>query len=266
MEPMGTRWQRADRRRLSAAIGASVFALATVITYVVLAVDEAPQQAIVAGDLGSEGSDTGQHAVVAPASEDDQTEPVAVFIGDSYTVGQNSSLEGIGFTGRLSELRDWQPVNLAISGTGYARSHELSWCPAGGCPAYAGVIDEAVAAQPDIVVVSGGRNDMWMQDQAAVVAAIADFYTQLRAAFPTQHLIVTSPLWGAGATPEILLPIRQQVEQEATRVGAEYIDLGDLFEDHAELITDDDIHPTADGLELIAERIDAQLTPAPPVG
>ncbi|GEK81024.1 SGNH/GDSL hydrolase family protein [Agrococcus baldri] len=263
---MGNRLAKGDRRRLWAAIGASAVAVGVVIAYGVGSLTDAPQEAVVAGDLAADGTETGQHAIVPDAEKGEQPEPVVVFIGDSYTVGQNTPLEGIGFTERLSELRDWQPVNLAISGTGYAKSHEQSWCPPEGCPAYAGVIDDAVAADPDIVVVSGGRNDMWLEDQAAVATAIAEFYTQLRAAFPTERLIVTSPLWSDGPTPAVLLPIREQVAEQATRVGAEYVDLGDLFEDRPELITDDDIHPTADGLELIAESVDALLTPVATAG
>lgn len=263
---MGKRPARGDRRRVLATVAVIGLAAAGVVAYGGLAMADAPQEAIVAGDVGADGTETGQHAVVSDLPKAQPAEPVVVFIGDSYTVGQNTTLEGVGFTGMLSDRRDWRPVNLAISGTGYAKSHDLSWCPPEGCSAYAGVIPAAVAADPDIIVVSGGRNDLWVEDDAAVAAAIDGFYAQLRAVFPTQRIIVTSPLWSDGPTPAAILPIRERVEAAAAGVGAEYIDLGDLFEEHPELITEDDIHPTEEGLELIAESIDSLLQPVPAAG
>ncbi len=257
---MGNRLaKRAVRRRLLAVV-ACVAGAGAVAAASALALHSAPPAAIVAGDADERDAGAA-NAVTTDVPEGD--EPVAVFIGDSYTVGQNTSLEGVGFAGLLAELQGWQAVNLAHSGTGYAKSHDLEWCPPGGCPAYAGVIDEARAVDPDIIVVSGGRNDVWLEDEERVEAAIEGFYTQLRAAFPTERIIVTSPLWSAGPTPAILEPVREQVEHHATRIGAEHLELGDLFEHDPELITDDGIHPTEEGLERIAERIDAMLDAAP---
>ncbi len=60
-------------------------------------------------------------------------------------------------------------------------------------------------------------------------------------------------------TPDALVTLREQVEREATRVGAEHLDLGDLFLDRPELIAYDDLHPNEQGLALIAQRIDELL-------
>lgn len=264
MEGMGDRLAPRFVRRRLVALGVLGAGVAAVAASVALAIQPPPPVALVAEEArASESAPAPADAVSADPPKAGGAPPVAVFIGDSYTVGQNTPLEGVGFTALLAELQGWEPVNLAISGTGYAKSHELDWCPTGGCPAYAGVIDDALAADPDIVVVSGGRNDMWLEDEEGVAAAIEAFYSQLRAAFPTERIIVTSPLWSDGPTPAILQPVREQVERHATRVGAEHLDLGDLFEQHPELITDDGIHPTEAGLERIAERIDALLEPAP---
>lgn len=184
--------------------------------------------------------------------------PVAVFIGDSYTVGAGSEIAGSGFPAILGEARGWQVVNLAVSGTGYVRAHAAGYCPEGGCPAYAGVIDDAVAADPDVVVVSGGRNDLGLED---IDAAVADFFQQLRAALPEPRIVVTSPLWDDSATPPELVAMRETVARESQRVGAELVDLGDLFAGRPELIAPDDLHPNAAGLRLIAERIDEALGP-----
>ena len=133
-------------------------------------------------------------------------------------------------------------------GTGYATS-----------PDYAAVIPEAVSHEPDIVVVSGGRNDLAGGTIADIEPAVVEFYSQLRDALPDARIIVTSPLWDEAPTPPELVELRHIVEREAERVGAEYVDLGDMFEGRADLIAADGLHPNEEGLQLIAERIDDLL-------
>ncbi|MBO1769480.1 SGNH/GDSL hydrolase family protein [Agrococcus sp. TF02-05] len=191
-------------------------------------------------------------------SEGDAAAPVAVFIGDSYTVGTATSLEGSGFPAILSERRGWQMVNLAIPGTGYSTNQPDGRCPNAGCSSYIGIIPDAVAHDPDIVVVSGGRNDL---TRAYVDEAVDAFFTELRSQLPDARIIVTSPLWDDSPSPPFIADLRQTVEEAAAAIGAEHLDLGDLFLDRPELIASDDLHPNEQGLELIATRID-ELLPA----
>ncbi|SDS35855.1 SGNH/GDSL hydrolase family protein [Agrococcus carbonis] len=193
------------------------------------------------------------------ATADPTGRPVAVFIGDSYTVGSGTSLEGTGFPAMLGELRGWEVVNLGISGTGYAMSRDAAWCPPGGCVAYAGVIPDAVGHDPDIVVVSGGRNDLAAGSPEQLAPAVVDFFTRLRAALPEARIVVTSPLWDAPSPPQSLIDLGVIVEREANRIGAVYLDLGQPLENRPELIAPDGLHPNEEGLRLIAERIDALL-------
>lgn len=198
----------------------------------------------------------------SPATPPSSTEPqVAVFIGDSYTVGSGTSLSGTGFPAMLGELRDWEVVNLAIAGTGYATARDESWCPPAGCLDYAGVIPGAVAHDPDVVIVSGGRNDLGRNSTAELEAPVADFYTELRAALPDARIVVTSPIWDDPPPPRALLELSDIVQREAARVGAEYLDLGDPLEGRPELIAPDGLHPNEEGLRVIAERIHELLPP-----
>ncbi|GAA1420999.1 SGNH/GDSL hydrolase family protein [Agrococcus citreus] len=120
------------------------------------------------------------------------THPTAVFIGDSYTVGTGTSLAGTDFPAILGDLRDWNVQNLAIAGTGYSTGQPDGLCPASGCNSYVGVLPAAVAADPDIVVVSGGRNDL---NRLHLERPVTVFYTELRRQRPEARLVVTSPLW-----------------------------------------------------------------------
>lgn len=197
---------------------------------------------------GGSRTPVGPSPAASPSSTgapDAARRPVAVFLGDSYTVGVGTSLHGSGFPAMLGEMRGWEVVNLAISGTGYGTGR-----------AYADVIPDAVAAGPDIVVVSGGRND---EGHRSLEREVEDFYAGLRAALPGARIIATSPLWDEPPAPEWLRELRVVVEREVTSVGGEYVDLGDLFLGRPDLIAPDGLHPDEEGLRLIATHLDELL-------
>ncbi|MET4098095.1 acyl-CoA thioesterase-1 [Agrococcus sp. UYP10] len=195
-------------------------------------------------------------ATTAPTSAGSDDAPLAVFIGDSYTVGTATPISGAGFPAMLGELRGWRVENPAIAGTGYSTGRADGTCASSGCQSYIGVLPRAVDADPDILVVSGGRNDL---QRAHVEEAVTTFYATVRRQLPDARLIVTSPLWDDSPTPDALLALREHVAAAAENAGAEYLDLGDLFLDRPDLIAYDDLHPNEEGLALIAERIDELL-------
>jgi len=190
------------------------------------------------------------------AASDPADAPLAVFIGDSYTVGTATPISGAGFPVMLGDLRGWRVENLAIAGTGYSTGRADGQCPPGGCQSYIGVLPRVVESDPDIVVVSGGRNDLQREH---VEQAVTAFYDEVRRQLPDVRLIVTSPLWDDSPTPDALLALREHVAAAAENAGAEYLDLGDLFLDRPDLIAYDDLHPNEEGLALIARRIDELL-------
>ena len=190
------------------------------------------------------------------ATSDPADAPLAVFIGDSYTVGTATPISGAGFPVVLGELRGWRVENLAIAGTGYSTGRADGQCPPSGCQSYIGVLPRVVESDPDIVVVSGGRNDLQREH---VEQAVTAFYDEVRRQLPDVRLIVTSPLWDDSPTPDALLALREHVAAAAENAGAEYLDLGDLFLDRPDLIAYDDLHPNEEGLASIARRIDELL-------
>jgi acyl-CoA thioesterase-1 len=207
----------------------------------------------------SPAPDPGATPAVTPtptAASPDADAPLAVFIGDSYTVGTATSISGTGFPVILGELRGWRVENLAIAGTGYSTGRADGRCPPAGCQSYMGVLPRAVELDPDIVVVSGGRNDL---PREHLEPAVTTFYAELRRQLPDARLIVTSPLWDDSPTPASLVALREHVASEAANAGAEYLDLGDLFLDRPDLIASDQLHPNEEGLALIAQRMDELL-------
>jgi lysophospholipase L1-like esterase len=177
----------------------------------------------------------------ATATASDQQR--AVFVGDSYTAGTGATDASTSFPRLVSDRMGWE---LVINGCG------LDYCPN-----YVEMIPTVVAAKPDIVFVSGGRNDTTSDD---VEAQIDKFYTELRAELPDARIIATSPLGDDDPAPRAFERLASTIEDAVTTVGGEYLDLGQPLEGRPELISDDDVHPNDDGYAAIADTL-APLLP-----
>ncbi|GAA2183636.1 hypothetical protein GCM10009785_28060 [Brooklawnia cerclae] len=181
------------------------------------------------------------------------TLPVAVFVGDSYSLGAGG--DGTNWTTLLSAAAGWTEVNLARGGTGYTTGSNGSTCALDYCPSYQEMIPEVAAADPDIVVVSGGRNDGSGFDREA----IGTFYSSLRAAVPDARIIAVSPLWDSEPTPDWLVTLEEDVRYSVTTSGGEYADIGQPLLDHPELIATEGVYPNAEGYTVIASAIENVL-------
>lgn len=186
-----------------------------------------------------------------------KVEKVAVF-GDSYAAGSGASSRDQGWAALLGWNQQWSLTNVARGGTGYV-GQELrdavkakNMCGLDACPNYAGMIPEAVAAKPTVVLVTGGRND-YLNDGAAEAAAIQSFYTALRAALPEAKIYAFNPLWDSSAPPASLSPMADEVKAAVTSVGGTFIDSGQLLNGKSELIAADAKHPNSQGHRAIFE-------------
>lgn len=177
--------------------------------------------------------------------------PTAVFIGDSYTIGAGGG--GTKWTTLLAQRKRWREVNLGYRGTGYAQEFHAPDCPANGCPNYLQVIDQVVAKNPDIVVVSGGRNDATNTDAAAT--SVRQVFQQLRSKLPNARIIAISPFWGSGAYPSSMATIGADVRSAVQSVHGQYVDIGSPLSDKSDLVGSDGVYPTAAGYRLLAKEI-----------
>jgi lysophospholipase L1-like esterase len=174
---------------------------------------------VLAGPHPSSGGATG----AAPAAVDALTDgPVAVFIGDSYTQGHSASEPGRRWTSVLSAAQGWQEVNLGRGGTGYVMTGTTG-CGLEFCDRYGGMIDDAVAADPDIVVVAGGQNDRRAR-AAEVGRAVDGFYADLRAALPDAAIVAVGPTSPWGPTP-FLDGLDARVASAAATADAHFVEL-----------------------------------------
>lgn len=200
--------------------------------------------------LAENASAAGQYVAPPPAATSEKVVegPVVAFLGDSYTVGARASSENTRWSSLVSKELGWSEQNFGIADTGYL----VEGAMANGAP-YADRIPAVAEAKPEIVVVSGGLNDMF-SSTPDIVASINATYTELRAALPDARIIAVSPLWTAGEpVPEQMLAINDAVREAAVAVEAEYMDIGQPLVGHPEWMHSDKVHPLDEGYAAIAE-------------
>lgn len=173
------------------------------------------------------------------------------FLGDSYTVGVGSSAPDRRWSTTVATRLGWNELNFGASGTGYAATYALPG--ASLSESYAARIAAIVAAQPDVVVVSGGRNDL--RCDIDVIAAGAELVlTRLTTLLPDATIIVVDPWWGSTTPPEKLDEIGAAVDLAAIDAGVQVLDTQQPLAD-GDLMSSDGIHPDDAGHAAIAEAM-----------
>lgn len=186
----------------------------------------------------------------------------AVFIGDSYTAGAGASNSDHRFTTLIANQEHWVEANFGRGGTGYtsgvkAPTAKLA-CGLDYCPSFTEMIPDAAASHPDIVFVSGGRNQSGA-DPDSLATGITDFYKQLRAALPDATIYAMSPVWDSRTPPEDMAEMIHDVQSAAQAVNATFLNVGEPLANHPEQIAPDHVHPTDGGHALLAEAAEAAL-------
>ncbi|NQX27285.1 SGNH/GDSL hydrolase family protein [Microbacteriaceae bacterium VKM Ac-2854] len=180
--------------------------------------------------------------------------PVAAFYGDSYTLGTGAQDPGNRWSTVISRERGWTEVNPSVNGLGFVNNRDRVTDD---------LVDQVIAAEPDVVFVTMGLNDnfSWPERADDIHAAIDADLEKLRAALPDARFIVVQPFWYTDEQPESLLTISGWVRDAAVRIDADYIDgAKDWIRGHPEWMAADGLHPNDAGYAAMAERMDAELT------
>lgn len=189
---------------------------------------------------------------VAVAQPKPTSPQVAVFIGDSYTSGVGGN--GTRWTSLVAAKLGWTEVNLGRGGTGYKATAGMAGCGKQFCPNYDGMVAAAAAAKPDIVVVSGGRNDAGVYP-----TEISAVFTDLRKALPNAKIYAVSPLIDDNAAPAWFTQESMVVKAAVEAAGGTFLDIGQPLTGHPELVSSDSVHPNAAGYQAIAAAMLAAL-------
>jgi lysophospholipase L1-like esterase len=112
----------------------------------------------------------------------------------------------------------WAEENFGRGGTGYLTTWRDN-------PDFVDMVDVVVGSKPDIVVVSGGFNDMrlFLANPEPVAVAINETFTQLRSRLPRARIVAVGP---SAITPTAeVLALDSDVQAAARIVGAVYVSL-----------------------------------------
>lgn len=164
--------------------------------------------------------------------------PVVLFIGDSYSAGRDRRHPPI--VGQRSfPANSAGENNHALGGTGYLATSGVEGCGLDYCGTYGEVIASLTDIEPDIVVISGGRNDgtRLLTSADAVSTTVGAAIEK----WPDATVVVPTPIWDdeTPSAPQIIDVVRTA----ASGVGAQVLDLGQPLEGHPDWIIDDGVHP-----------------------
>lgn len=194
----------------------------------------------------------GRNATSAPSREAEAaSEQTALFIGDSYTTGSRASEPSARWTSKVAAASRWQEINEGRGGTGYISTSDRRGCGRDYCPTYQEVIESLSGLAPEIVVISGGRND-GQRAPADYERVVESTLKSASAKWPQAEIIVTSPIWD-DEQPSWAPEMAQAVKTAADKTQATYVDLGQPLLGHPEYLSADSIHPNDAGYEAIAQ-------------
>ena len=175
--------------------------------------------------------------------------PVVAFLGDSYSKGIGASTIGKRWTTLVSAAMGWSELNLAEGGSGYTTTYM------GQKTDYSIKLEVIAAAQPDIVVVSGGRNDYEAGTSAVAGTVAASLFVAIKAKAPDAQLIVTNPIWDSTDPPAGFALLSEGLRTATASAGARYLEIGEPLAHQAGLIDPDGVHPNNIGHRAIANAV-----------
>lgn len=195
-------------------------------------------------------------AVAPVAQEDAPDRPTALFIGDSYTAGAGSSSQGYRWTSQAAQDLGWREVNIGFGGTGYVKFVEApdsqNACKRSYCPTYAEALEDYDQANPETVVIAGGRNDRGVASEA-LKEAVDGLLTDVNERFPEAKVYVVNPVWDDDPAPSEFEEVISVVTGAVDPSEAQLVDIGQPLNDQPSMLASDGAHPNNKGHAALAE-------------
>lgn len=175
---------------------------------------------------------------------------VVGFYGDSLTFGLGAFDPSRRWSTLLCARRGWTEVNPSVSGIGFVKKRTGTDLP--------GAI---VAADPDLVIVALGHNDLLLVDGrgAEVEAAIRAALARLRRDLPDARLVVLALFSPLTFEPPQVTLVNGWLRSAAAEVGAVFVPKSSGWLVGHPDWTVDGIHFSDAGNAALADLVDAEL-------
>jgi acyl-CoA thioesterase-1 len=176
-------------------------------------------------------------------------QPVVVSIGDSIMKGYGLT-PAEAWPALLAATNHWSLTNLACDGAGFVQAGDADDCG----DDFSGLVAEAVALHPALILISGSSNDLGI-DNGQLVEQTDAVAKALRSALPTTTIVGISTVWSDTKAPGQMNDINEQVRQAMKQVNGVYLDIGQPLAGHRGWLQSDDVHPTTKGQHELAKAI-----------
>ncbi|MER5619534.1 SGNH/GDSL hydrolase family protein [Streptosporangium sp. NPDC002544] len=171
--------------------------------------------------------------------------PLVMIIGDSFTVGSGPVQGWDGYAAHVARQLGWQLITAGAAGTGFVNPgkvgrtfqqsfvKELSWRP-----------------EPDLLIISGGRNDRRI-GAARIEGAVVRLLELVRRQWPHTRIVLVGPIWMTRA-PRWAYRVREAVSTAADRLEVPFLDPFEPLGPHGRgwgrgAVLPDGVHPTLVG-------------------
>lgn len=204
-------------------------AVAGAVFYVVRQHDPIPQAGQAPGYSLPAGGPSSDPVTASQTPAPSRRAKVA-FLGDDYTSGAGATSPRAGWTAQVATALHVDATTVAENGAGYVQQGVDG-------DAYAALVDKVVAAEPDVVVVSGGRNDVGYP-AGQVRRAAQRLFATLHSRLPDARLVAIAPWWGDSAHPAKLTKVDTAVQDGVEAVHGAYLDVPDALRGHPAWMAD----------------------------
>jgi lysophospholipase L1-like esterase len=240
---------RGRPRRLLLAVGAFIVVIGGVVAAIMLGAGQRTGSDPVLPSAAPSPS-------AGPSHSPSPGAPVAVFLGDSYTEGWGATKTSTRWSTIVADEAGWVELNQGQGGTGFVTSAGLGGCGLDYCPTYLERVSDVIDAQPDIVLIAGGQNDLvgLSSEPAAVRDALNETYDRIRSGLPRARIIAVGPSI-APPNNDLINELDTWVQAAAKRVGADYVSLIDPVVIEPDMVEIDGVHVNDKGHRAIADRV-----------
>jgi lysophospholipase L1-like esterase len=206
------------------------------------------------GGLSGSSGPSGSTSKSGSGSASTSTDPSSVhitFLGDNWTTGAGVGHDAAkAFPALVTAALKVKDSVVAEDGSGYAKRGP-------GGDSYNDLVTKVVDSKPDIVVVSGGRNDV-SDDVNTLKDAAKQLFSSLKSKLPDAQLVAVAPFWGDSTHPSDLGKVDDAVQAGVEAAGGTYLDIPDPLKDHKDWMSDD-ANPGEKGCHAIADALQPEL-------
>jgi lysophospholipase L1-like esterase len=194
-------------------------------------------------------------AAPRPSSSVAPAVPTMLVLGDSAAAGAGASARRTAWVSRVARGTGWRVLNRSVVGSGYlSRSAGVGSCQRATCPSFATAL-RRVKADPDVVLVAGGRDDAL--SGAALAQPARRLFAALRTSFPDATLVALDPGYDNLNTEDATASA--DVRSAVRRAQGRFLDVGQPLVAHPGLVSSDGSSPDDAGHRAIARAVLSRL-------